>query len=652
MHHRFLALSLGCLFLAFTGVRAENVPPSENLFPNTTAGFVSVTNVDTLSEHWGKTQLGELMADPVMKPFTEDIRRQFNDRWSGFHERLGLTLDDLRNVPGGEAALAIIRPKPGESATALMIDVTGHQDAAKEMLERVAKNLQQQQAKKSERNICEVPVTVFDLPKPKRETTAAAAKEENNQPQFGGRTALYCLKGDLLLVADRADIMEAMLKRLTTKCDDTLAAWKPFVSVMERCAKDGAKDKPQIRWYLNPLAYADAARAATPEENRRKGKSIVDVLDRQGIGALQGVGGHVSFAAEDFELIHRTAVYAPKPWKNAMKMLVLPPGKDFAPQSWVPRDIATYTTLYFDIQNAFDNFDSLFEELFAEGESGAWEEVKRGLEIDPDGPQINLRKELIAHLGPRVTVLSDYQLPITTQSERLFFAIESSNDKAVASSIEKLMKDDKNAKRREIDGLLIWEMVEDEMEIPDLPTVTLPGAPSVTLPGSGTPGTPEKKEPEKKDEEKKFLPHAAITVVDGHLFCASHMDFLLKILKTRKQPNPLNRDVSYKLVDETIGTFAFPQKSARAFSFTDEEYRATYELVRQNKMPEGETMLARAINALFGSGKKGQTRKSQLDGEKLPDYEMVRRYLGPAGMAVISEPEGWFLKGFTLTKPR
>jgi hypothetical protein len=34
----------------------------------------------------------------------------------------------------------------------------------------------------------------------------------------------------------------------------------------------------------------------------------------------------------------------------------------------------------------------------------------------------------------------------------------------------------------------------------------------------------------------------------------------------------------------------------------------------------------------------------------LPDYQVVRRYLGSAGLQVTSEPEGWYLKGFTLTK--
>ena len=206
---------------------------------------------------------------------------------------------------------------------------------------------------------------------------------------------------------------------------------------------------PQIRWFIHPLGYAEAARAATPEGQRRKGKSILEVMRNQGVAAIQGVGGFVDFAAEDYEMVHRTAVYAPpgKPYEKAMKMLVLPNEDDFAPQPWVPRDIATYTTLYFDILNAFDNFGSLFDELFGQGEKGVWEDVLESLEKDPNGPQIDLREDLIEHLGQRVCVLTDYQLPITTTSERLLFAIEAKDPKAVAAAIEKLMKNDPTVKR-------------------------------------------------------------------------------------------------------------------------------------------------------------------------------------------------------------
>ena len=61
-------------------------------------------------------------------------------------------------------------------------------------------------------------------------------------------------------------------------------------------------------------------------------------------------------------------------------------------------------------------------------------------------------------------------------------------------------------------------------------------------------------------------------------------------------------------------------------------------------------MLARTLNAIFSTGKQGEFRPQKIDGTKMPDYDVVRRYLGPAGMAVTSEPNGWFFKGFILKK--
>jgi len=130
----------GLLFLMSVGnVLAQASRPGETLLPNTTQGFFAISNVDTLTEHWNETQLGHLMADPVMEPFTKDIRRQFEERWSNVHERLGLTLEDMRGVPGGDVAIGLIAPAPGKAALAIVIDVTGKLPQANEMLQKVTK---------------------------------------------------------------------------------------------------------------------------------------------------------------------------------------------------------------------------------------------------------------------------------------------------------------------------------------------------------------------------------------------------------------------------------------------------------------------------------------------------------------------------------
>ncbi len=623
-----LSIGIAGLLLSAHACFAQVARPSENLFPDTTKGFVVIASMDQLTEQFNKTQIGQLMADPVMAPFTEDLQRQFDERWSGVRERLGIKWEDLRSIAGGETALGLILLDPNQAALAMVVDTAEREKNAEELLQRIATSLTRDGSTRSEMNVAETKAVVirFDHPKPK------------DNPDAPPKKTFYCTTNKMLCVSDNLSVLRGILARTAADRGDSLADVKGFQVVRGRCARDLAGAMPQIRWFIHPLGYIEAIRAATPEEDRRKEKSSVfKVLRNQGFEAIQGVGGFVDFATEQFEIVHRSAVYAPKPWDKAMKMLVFPNGKDFAPQRFVPRDIASYHTFYADIVNAFDNFAPLFDELV--GEEGSWKDVLEQLEIDKNGPQINLREELVTYLGPRVTVVTDYKLPITPSSERLLIVIEIKNEEAVKKAVQKTLQNDTDIKRHEIDGLIIWEMIDKPVKKPKL-EISGPWAP----PGAEVPAVEE-------DEDVRLLPHAAITVSHGQLFVASHLDFLLKVLKPREEHDTLTRSIDYRRVDATIENLNIPQKCARMFSRTDEEYRPTYELIRQGKMPESETVLGRVLNGMFGEGKKGQPRKQQVDGKEMPDFDVVRRHLGPAGTVVVSEgDDSWFIKGFLLKK--
>jgi hypothetical protein len=146
------------------------------------------------------------------------------------------------------------------------------------------------------------------------------------------------------------------------------------------------------------------------------------------------------------------------------------------------------------------------------------------------------------------------------------------------------------------------------------------------------------------------LPNRAITVARGHLFIASHYEFLVRILKGVEERDSLARSVEYQLVSKAAAKFGTKEKASLNFAKTDEQYRPTYELIRQGKMPESETMLGRVLNTVLGPGKRGVARKQEIEGSKLPDFEHVRRHLGPSGVEVVSEEKGWFIKGFLLPK--
>lgn len=603
---------------------AQSQPASEDILPEYTVGFLSVADVGQLRESIRSTQLGKLLQDPAMEPFLEDVRSQLRERINGIQERLGVTLNDLAEVPSGEVALAVLLPAEGTAAAALVVDITGRHEQAAALLERVAEELEKRGATASTVTHAEQTIHVFQLPE--------------NERFPNRRTALYSISGDRLIVSDNQKVVQDIIDLLVSGEGNSLGGLEAFRRIQQRCLQDAAAEhQPQIRWFVEPFGYGAAARAAIPMDERRRGRRLAEALRNAGFSVIQGAGGIADVAVDDYELLHRSYVYAPGPRTKSAEMLSFPNSGEFAPPSWAPRELATYTSGYCDILKAFDSIGPVFDETVGEGEPGVWKDVLASLKEDPYGPQIDLRNELIAHLGQRITVVTSYQLPITTTSERLLIGIEVEDEAAITKALEKMLANEPDFYKRDYQGQTIWEKVPQESEVTG---VEVGGVPGLDLNGQAY---------EEEEPAEPLLPNAAVTVIDSHLLVTSHFEYMKKILDLEE------RETATRLPDllrvmQRMDEIGGSESCVRFFSLTAEEYRPTYELIRQGKMPESETVLGRVLNVLFAPEKRGETRQQRIDGSKLPDFEIVRRHLGPAGLFGVTEEEGWFFKGFTLPK--
>ena len=607
----------------------------EALLPNTTQGYVSVANVEQLRASWNQTQMGQMLQDPVMKPFAEDLRNQIENRLSQVNRRLNLTLDDFRGIPSGELSIAVIQPAPGQAAAAVLADVTGNDRQVAALLQKIDQNMQRRQATKAQRMAFGANLTVYTIP----------PRQGERQP----RTAVFFLHQNILGAADNLAIAEGIVGRMAGPARDSLAQRPAYQAVMARAQASLSNMAPEMRWFISPFAYAETIRAADlGQKPRRRGKDMLQILANQGFTAIQGVGGFVNFYANNgrYDLLHRTAIFAPpvpgaaanERYQLAARMLQFPNGAPLDPQPWVPRELATYTSFNWQTHQAFEYSRTLVDAVV--GEEGVFEDVIDSIEQDPNGPQINLRRDLIAHLGTRVTVLTDYTMPITPKSQRLVVAVESINPAALAMTIQKTMQTDPDARRVQFGQHAIWEIVETSEELPQLPELQFNGFDPIG--GAGA------------DEGRPRLPNAAVAVANGHLYVASHIDLLKKILQGHDPRETLAQSFDYRLVTEELGQLQPDPYSALAFSRTADEYRPTYELVRSGRMPEAQSLLGRLLNALMTEGEvgeeeAGQLRQQRIQGDKLPDFERIRRYFGPSGAVVVSEENGWFMLGMMLS---
>jgi hypothetical protein len=425
-------------------------------------------------------------------------------------------------------------------------DIKGKRAAADALLATVTKTLLTKKAKRTTKKVGEATLVVFEL------SPASADKP--------AEMAVYCLHADTLVAADQEAVAAAIVARIGAKAKDALAGADAFRVVTDKTKPDKDAAGGSLRWFLKPLGYAETSRAAQGGRKGR-GKDRNKLFRQQGFDAVQGVGGCVQLHTPSHEILHRTYAYAPpvqaakegEKYVGAANLLDFPNTPNLDVQTWVPNDLSSYLTFNLAPEKAFRHFGGLYDGY---GETvGGWEETLYGLKMGDGGPAIDVTKEIIAQFSGRVTLIAAYREPITPHSERLLVALELNPGKAPQASVRAGI--DKIVARRDARKIVVadeagWELLE-ELAAEDV-------------------------------GKKKPKPEGAVVVVQGHLFFASHADYLADALQAHKPADQLANASDLKLVRDDLIKLGSGKDSFRFFTRTDESWRMNYELIGKGAM--------------------------------------------------------------------
>lgn len=654
--------------------------PNEDFLPTTTKGFISAPNLAVLRSRFEATQLGELLKDPVMKPFLDDMREQISNKMNRPNGTLSLTWEELESVATGEVTLATTQPWDKKAAAAeldqavkravaeakkkgvddleleqtavttrqdvltkqerarralhasvLIANVTGRVAETQQLLVKVDAEFRKRKATRTPVTVAGTKLSLYELPK-----------------EFRGksfRQTYVGVVGNYLFACDNLPVAEEVIQRMTRPTAESLATVPAFRAAMDRSqAGFAGHSAPHLRWFIEPFGYAEVVRATSLAQQKRK-RDMLKVLANQGFDAIQGLGGWVLFDTDGCEIVHRSFIYAP-PIHNAesgnryhlaANMLDFPNGGSLEPLAWVPRDLGFFTTFNWRTKKAFYASETLVNEYASDD---VFDEVIHSMKHDSNGPRVDLERDLVAHLGDRALVISDHRTPINPKSERVIFAVEVTNAAVVAKTVNKAMEADKSASPREYEGHVIWEIINEQE----------PKVDKLEVSGEFGFDTKNNSEDTVEEENKHHIPNSAVTVAYDHLIIATHVDAIVEILKPLAAKNRLADAADYQQVQAMMRRLSPNTGSFQIFSRTDEALCVTYELFRQGKMPEAESFFGRLLNRVFEDDGSTEVRKAEFRGDKLPDFQVVRRYLGPAGVTVQSEADGWSVSGALLAK--
>ncbi|MCH2128093.1 MAG: hypothetical protein MK179_03060 [Pirellulaceae bacterium] len=620
--------------------------PSEDLLPDSTKFCILIPDLKELRDNFNKTQLGRMTNDPLMKPFVDDLRRQLQERIDEEGRSVGLTWEDVDRIDGGEICFARVQPGGDEKqeATIVIVDVSDHQEEAQQVIEKVHAKQLELGASFSQELVrgTDTQLRIYTFPLEKGEVVA--------------EQRVLFLHADQLFGVNHKQAAISLRNRCDGGHVDRLSDVEAYQGAMQRVAAEYEKygdPDPHVRWFLEPYGVAQIRRVAKGGDKQR-GTDMLTVWNDTGFReAIKGAGGFVNFAHQGRDVLHRSLVYAPPvqraaddkettKYNSAARMLAFPNTNDLLPEPWIPRELASFATFNWKIKEASVYVAPLVDAILGgEDGEGTYTDIKESLRDDEDGPQVDVDKDFFAHLDERFVWVTDYEVPISTTSERVLFAVRTTDPAKLAATIQKTMATDENAILKKIGNYDVWEIDETGQEGVEDPDVKLGDEEDDDLPflfGDDDEGDLE------EEPLQPLFPYRLVTVAHGCMITATNRDLMESVLRDHAVHEQLESSTDYVLITKDLEQLGAGEDSLRIFSRLDEQLRPTYELIKQGLMPQSETLFGKFLNWYFGST-NDEPREQIIDGKEMPGYQVARRYLGPTGLYIQTEKEGWFVVG-------
>lgn len=592
--------------------------PATKMLPEETQAMVVLPDSDRFLNTWNRTELGKLAADPRMKPFWEGQNQEIQGRLQEAGLQLSLDFDDLSDIAGGQSAIAwIARPSVAAKpfSVALIMDVAGRTAPAQDFLKKVDSQLQSKGAVAKSLDVSGATVTHY--------FTAKAAGEPR------ARESYYALSKDQMIATDDLETIKELLAAQDGTRKNSLADSALFQSVQSKIKNEG--EEPEIEYFVRPIGFAKLLRSISGKPSNNQA-DVLKILEGEGFAGIQCFAGNVQISSDSFDFFHNGFAMATPPLSRSVQILDFPNLDKLIPPTWINKESASVLSFSWNLKDAFPKFDGIVDAYVGKD---TFKAVTDGIRTDPNGPQIDIIKDVLPYTSSEFHVVTEIVKPIGPLSKRsMVFLKLNDPDQKLPKVLEKYGKSEPNATPIDIEGFRVWRIKNDSEEEVELDF--------------------DKDDSVQKemqtDEEQPLLDQWAISIVDGYFIFASDAEMITDTIRNAKaNEGAFMKEPDVAGLAKILNTVAandshsFIQmtRSARAFEMQ-------YEMFREGTLPDSKSMLATILDKILKP--KGRPSQQKVDGKALPPFSMIQDFFTPSGGVVRTEADGWSLQSFILSK--
>lgn len=611
-------LSLTVLIFALgTGsvLPAAERPSAMKLFPQDTLLFVRLANAREFGLKVKETSTGRMFADPQLAPFVEKLYGGTADMYSDkLEESLGISWDELQELPTGEVALGIVARPAKLPAFLLLVDQGTEPSSARRLLDRAIEAAQERGGELTTEKIDGVEVTVIRdgdnqdrmFGMFERDNTIVVATDANVL-----RGVLHHWEGDPTGAGAagaagnlQGESGESAAEEAATGEEEefvpglALAENYQFTSILRNCRRP-QDPPPQLIAFIDPIGLLHEFSRDNP--GAQFGLSYLPQL---GLDGILGIGGALTLATGDFDDLTHVHVLLENPRSGLLEIIQFDQGET-APEAFVPRSVESYFTWSMNFPATYDRIVAMSDTVIGEGrfEDGINSRVNEPLGID-------FAADIIDNLGGRASMLIGYEKPARMQSRKHVLTLSLVDEAKAAETLQAII-----------------DRFPDQFEERQF------GAATYYAIGRPNPDQPV--------EERPFDPFVAI--MDGYLLIGGATQVFEQCVMARDGTAERLVDSSdYQRIVATLGRET-PGQAPAFFSLqrSEESFRHLYDLLTSEKSREFIEENA-ADNAFLTA------LLDALENNELPPFEVLQQYMGPGGGIVYDTDSGYHGISFSL----
>lgn len=602
-----------CFCPAAATAEDPEVPGAPHLLPEDALAYIRIDSVENLREAMADSSVGRMFADPKLKPFVSDLYATLAELFEQVGAQLGVSLDELLAIPSGQVSAAAMPGNISERDQEL-IELDSQDESPEAIRRRIARKRRQQNSIgglfliEAGENVDDLLVLVDRLEQQlisigyvRRTSDIGGTRLVKLLPPRSGRPEIeYFERQDTVVLGiGHQTAAKALDHWLDRSEESTLANRADFTAVMSRCV--GAEDtRPQVTFFLDPYHFVERL-------VKRGGAAALvwPLIEELGVSKIRGIGGSAFNGGEIFEDITHLHVLIDPP-RDGFFGVLRPETGPSNPPNFVPADVTSYTSLYWDFETTYDNVDKVLEKF-----QGA-EPLKRFIE-DPlkKAIGVSVRDDVLAKLTGRYVTLRWIEPPVKLNSQTQLHAFEITDSLAAKDVLTRIRDRRPNDMQVEtIQGHVVYfgrranrRNMPDAMRSPE---------PCVMVLGNWV----------LMSDSRKLIERAAM----------AHRDAIPRLITV-----PEYELVSSELGGKLDGEQPFMVSFLRAADYI----KQMYDLAQS---PDAKKFLRRA-----GENNPVAAKiVALMERNELPPFKEFEQYFAPSGSFAYDEPSGMHLGSFTL----